>query len=152
MAKVINQGYTDAQSVNESSLTTFTYRDFSLFFTKNPVTGDISTLTDVADVKRSVRNLVLTNEFDRPFHPEIASHVRDLLFQPFTAITYNLLRNRIDKVFEIYEPRATLTRIEIDDREFQNMDNNTLSVKIFFTLNNAPTNEENVDIMLERIR
>ena len=152
MAKVINQGYTDAQSVNESSLTTFTYRDFSLFFTKNPVTGDVSTLTDVADVKRSVRNLVLTNEFDRPFHPEIASHVRDLLFQPFTAITYNLLRNRIDKVLEIYEPRATLTRIEIDDREFQNMDNNTLSVKIFFTLNNAPTNEENVDIMLERIR
>ena len=152
MAKVINQGYTDAQSVNESSLTTYTYRDFSLFFTKNPVTGDVSTLTDVADVKRAVRNLVLTNEFDRPFHPEIASHVRDLLFQPFTAITYNLLRNRIDKVLEIYEPRATLTRIEIDDREFQNMDNNTLSVKIFFTLNNAPTNEENVDIMLERIR
>ena len=152
MAKVINQGYTDAQSVNESSLTTYTYRDFSLFFTKNPVTGDVSTLTDVADVKRSVRNLVLTNEFDRPFHPEIASHVRDLLFQPFTAITYNLLRNRIDKVLEIYEPRAKLTRIEIDDREFQNMDNNTLSVKIFFTLNNAPTNEENVDIMLERIR
>ena len=152
MAKTINAGYTDAQSVNESSLTTFTYRDFSLFFTKNPVTGDVSTLTDVADVKRSVRNLVLTNEFDRPFHPEIASHVRDLLFQPFTAITYNLLRNRIDKVLEIYEPRAKLTRIEIDDREFQNMDNNTLSVKIFFTLNNAPTNEENVDIMLERIR
>ena len=152
MAKTINAGYTDAQSVNESSLTTYTYRDFSLFFTKNPVTGDVSTLADVADIKRSVRNLVLTNEFDRPFHPEIASHVRDLLFQPFTAITYNLLRNRIDKVLEIYEPRAKLTRIEIDDREFQNMDNNTLSVKIFFTLNNAPTNEENVDIMLERIR
>ena len=152
MAKTINAGYTDAQSVNESSLTTFTYRDFSLFFTKNPVTGDVSTITDVQDVKRSVRNLVLTNEFDRPFHPEIASHVRDLLFQPFTAITYNLLRNRIDKILEIYEPRARLTRIEIDDREFQNMDNNTLSVKIFFTLLNAPTNEENVDIMLERIR
>ena len=152
MAKTINAGYSDAQSVNESSLTTYTYRDFSLFFTKNPVTGDISTLTDVADVKRAVRNLVLTNEFDRPFHPEIASHIRDLLFQPFTAITYNLLRNRIDKVLEIYEPRAKLTRIEIDDREFQNMDNNTLSVKIFFTLLNAPTNEENVDIMLERIR
>ena len=129
-----------------------TYRDFSLFFTKNPVTGDVSTLTDVADVKRAVRNLVLTNEFDRPFHPEIASHVRDLLFQPFTVITYNLLRDRIEKVIEIYEPRATVTRIVIDDRKFQNMDNNTLSVKIFFTMNNAPTNEEEVDIMLERIR
>ena len=92
MAKTINAGYTDAQSVNESSLSTDTYRDFSLFFTKNPVTGDVTTITDVQDVKRSVRNLVLTNEFDRPFHPEIASHVRDLLFQPFTVITYNLLK------------------------------------------------------------
>ena len=99
-----------------------------------------------------MRNLVLTNEFDRPFHPEIASHVRDLLFQPFTVITYNLLKDRIEKVIELYEPRATVTRIVVDDRKFQNMDNNTLSVKIFFYMNNAPTNEEEVDIMLERIR
>ena len=152
MAKVINQGYTDAQSVNESSLTTYTYRDFSLFFTSNPVTGDLSTLTDVADIKRAIRNLVLTNEFDRPFHPEIASHVRDLLFQPFTVITYNLIKERIEKVLELFEPRANLTKIVIDDKEFQKMDNNTLSLKIFFTLKNAPTNEENVEIMLERIR
>ena len=152
MAKIINDAYTDAQAVNESSLTTYTYRDFSLFFTSNPVTGDLSTLTDVADIKRAIRNLVMTNEFDRPFHPEIASHVRDLLFQPFTVITYNLIKERIEKVLELFEPRANLTRIVIDDKEFQKMDNNTLSLKIFFTLKNAPTNEENVEIMLERIR
>ena len=152
MAKIINDGYNDAQAVNESSLTTYTYRDFSLFFTSNPVTGDLSTLTDVADIKRAIRNLVLTNEFDRPFQPEIASHVRDLLFQPFTVITYNLIKERIEKVLELFEPRANLTRIVIDDKEFQKMDNNTLSLKIFFTLKNAPTNEENVEIMLERIR
>ena len=124
----------------------------SLFFTQNPVTGDVATLTDVSDIKRAVRNLVLTNEFDRPFHPEIASHVRDLLFQPFTVITYNLIKERIEKVLELFEPRANLTKIVIDDKEFQKMDNNTLSLKIFFTLKNAPTNEENVEIMLERIR
>ena len=152
MAKVINDAYTDAQAVNESSLTTYTYRDLSLFFTQNPVTGDVATLTDVSDIKRAVRNLVLTNEFDRPFHPEIASHVRDLLFQPFTVITYNLIKERIEKVLELFEPRANLTKIVIDDKEFQKMDNNTLSLKIFFTLKNAPTNEENVEIMLERIR
>ena len=152
MAKIINDAYTDAQAVNESSLTTYTYRDFSLFFTSNPVTGDLSTLTDVADIKRAIRNLVLTNEFDRPFHPEIASHVRDLLFQPFTVITYNLIKERIEKVLELFEPRANLTRIVIDDKEFQKMDNNTLSLKIFFTLKNAPTDEENVEVMLERIR
>ena len=161
MAKVINQGYTDAQSVNESSLTTYTYRDFSLFFTQNPVTGDVSTLTDVADIKRAIRNLVLTNEFDRPFHPEIASHVRDLLFQPFSVITYNLVKERIEKVIELFEPRVTLTRIVIEDEAFsakeqkthyKKMDNNIMAITIYFTLKNAPTNEESVDIMLERIR
>ena len=152
MAKIINDGYNDAQAVNESSLTTYTYRDFSLFCTSNPGTGDVAALTDVADIKRAIRNLVLTNEFGRPFHPEIASHVRDLLFQPFTVITYNLIKERIEKVLELFEPRANLTKIVIDDKEFQKMDNNTLSLKIFFTLKNAPTNEENVEIMLERIR
>ena len=161
MAKVINQGYTDAQSVNESSLTTYTYRDFSLFFTQNPVTGDVSTLTDVADIKRAIRNLVLTNEFDRPFHPEIASHVRDLLFQPFSVITYNLVKERIEKVIELFEPRVTLTRIVIEDEAFsakeqkthyKKMDNNIMAITIYFTLKNAPTNEESVDIMFERIR
>ena len=147
-----NTAYSDAQAQNDISRNVRQYKDLDLFFSKKQGSKDVNKITDIEAVKRSIRNLVLTNEFDRPFHPEIASHVRDLLFQPFTAITYNLLRNRIDKVLEIYEPRAKLTRIEIDDREFQNMDNNTLSVKIFFTLLNAPTNEENVDIMLERIR
>ena len=151
-AEEVTIGYNDAEGVNNSPRSTYIYKDLSLFFTPNPVSGDVTMVTDVQDIKRSVRNLVLTNRFEKPFHPEIASHVRDLLFQPFTVITYNLLKDRIEKVIELYEPRATVTRIVVDDRKFQNMDNNTLSVKIFFYMNNAPTNEEEVDIMLERIR
>ena len=52
MAKTYNAGFTDAESVNESSRTTFLYKDFSLFFTPNPVTADVTTLTDVQDIKR----------------------------------------------------------------------------------------------------
>ena len=81
MAKTYNTGFTDAESVNESSRTTFLYKDFSLFFTLNPVTSDITTITDVQDIKRAVRNLVMTNEWDRPFHPEIASGLRESLLQ-----------------------------------------------------------------------
>ena len=84
MAKTINTGYDDAQSVNQSSKTTFVYRDISLYFTPNPVSGDVTQITDVQDIKRSVRNLVLTNRWDRPFHPEIASRVREALFDMFT--------------------------------------------------------------------
>ena len=151
MAKTYNAGFTDAESVNESSRTTFLYKDFSLFFTPNPVTGDVTQVTDVQDIKRSVRNLVLTNRFDKPFHPEIASHVRDLLFEPFTPITATLVRNRIEMVLENYEPRVTVTSVDIVDPEFQHMDNNSLNISINFQLKNDP-NIQAVDILLERIR
>ena len=151
MAKTINTGFDDAQSVNQSSKTTFVYRDISLYFTPNPVSGDVTQITDVQDIKRSVRNLVLTNRWDRPFHPEIASHVRDLLFEPFTPITQTLVRNRIETVLENYEPRVSVTSVDIVDPEFQHMDNNSLNISINFQLRNDP-NIQTVDILLERIR
>ena len=150
-AEQVNQGFTDAQGVNNSPRDTYIYKDFSLFFTPNPVTGDVTQVTDVQDIKRSVRNLVMTNRFEKPFHPEIASHIRDLLFERFTPITFNLLRNRIETVLENYEPRVTLIDVEVEDPDFQRMDNNELNVRIFFTLKNDPS-VESVDVLLERIR
>ena len=152
MAKTINAGFDDAQSVNQSSKTTFLYKDISLYFTKNPVTGDVTEVTDVQDIKRSVRNLVLTNRFDRPFHPEIASRVRESLFEMFTPITVNVLRNAITEVLTLYEPRVTVTNIAVADPEYSYMDQNTLPIKIYFTLQNAPETLEEVNVVLERIR
>ena len=150
MAKTLNPGFDDAQSVNDSSKTTYLYKDISLYFTKNPVTGDVTEVTDVQDIKRSVRNLVLTNRFEKPFHPEIASHVRDLLFERFTPITFNLLRNRIETVLANYEPRVSVTDVEIDDTG-EAIDGNELNVRIHFTLKNDPQ-IQSVDILLERVR
>ena len=146
----LNPGQLGADSVNNADRDNFIYRDLSLFFTPNPVSGDVSVVTDVQDIKRSVRNLVMTSKFDRPFHPEISSHVRDLLFERFTPITFNLLRQRIETVLENYEPRARVTDIQIDDSA-QMMDNNELHCRIFFTLKNKPQTEY-VDVMLERVR
>ncbi len=152
MAKTINTGFDDAQSVNQSSRTTFVYRDISLYFTPNPVSGDVTQVTDVQDIKRSVRNLVLTNRWDRPFHPEIASRVREALFDMFTPVTINIIRNAIEDVLRIYEPRVDVTEIAVEDPEFNYQDQNTLPIKIFFTLKNAPQTLENVNVVLERIR
>ena len=152
MAKTINTGFDDAQSVNQSSRTTFVYRDISLYFTPNPVSGDVTQITDVQDIKRSVRNLVLTNRWDRPFHPEIASRVRESLFEMFTPVTINIIRNAIEDVLRIYEPRVDVTEIAVEDPDFNYMDQNTLPIKIFFTLKNAPETLENVNVVLERIR
>ena len=149
-AEEILVGYNDAEGVNNSPRSTYIYKDLSLFFTPNPVSGDVTMVTDVQDIKRSVRNLIMTNRFEKPFHPEIASHVRDLLFERFTPITFNLLRNRIETVLANYEPRVSVTDVEIDDSG-QAMDNNNLNVRIFFTLKNDPQ-IQSVDILLERVR
>ena len=146
----VNIGFSDAEGINNANVDTYIYKDLSLFFTPNPVSGDVTMVTDVQDIKRSVRNLVMTNRFEKPFHPEVASHVRDLLFERFTPITFNLLRNRIETVLANYEPRVSVTDIEIDDSG-RAMDNNELNVRIFFTLRNDPQ-IQSVDILLERIR
>ena len=150
-AQEVNIGFSDAEGINNANVDTYIYKDLSLFFTPNPVSGDVTMVTDVQDIKRSVRNLVMTNRFEKPFHPEIASHVRDLLFEPFSPVTINLLRNRIETVLTNYEPRVTLTDVQVEDPDFQKMDNNELNVRIFFTLKNDP-NIQTVDILLERIR
>ena len=152
MAKTYNTGFSDAESVNESSRTTFLYKDFSLFFTPNPVTKDIITITDVQDIKRAVRNLVMTNKWDRPFHPEIASGVRESLFENFTPVTIANIRTRIQSVLTQFEPRVSVTAIVVNDPDNFYMDNNTLNLQIHFTLNNAPNTEQQVDVMLERVR
>ena len=152
MAKTLNPGFDDAQSVNQSSKTTYLYKDISLYFTRNPVTGDVTEVTDVQDIKRSVRNLVLTNRFDRPFHPEIASRIRESLFENFTPVTINIIRNAITEILTIYEPRVYVTAVEVADPQYSYMDQNTLPIKIFFTLQNAPETLEEVNVVLERIR
>ena len=149
-AQQVNVGFSDAEGINNANIDTYIYKDLSLFFTPNPVSGDVTMVTDVQDIKRSVRNLVMTNRFEKPFHPEVASHVRDLLFERFTPITFNLLRNRIETVLENYEPRVSVTDIEIEDSD-RAMDNNNLNVRIFFTLKNDPQ-IQSVDILLERVR
>ena len=146
----VNPGFSDAEGVNNANVDTYIYKDLSLFFTPNPVSGDVTMVTDVQDIKRSVRNLVMTNRFEKPFHPEIASHVRDLLFERFTPITFNLLRNRIETVLANYEPRVSVTDVEIDDTG-ESIDGNELNVRIHFTLKNDPQ-IQSVDILLERVR
>ena len=71
----------DSQTQSKSTRNSRRFRDIDLDFTRNAVTNDVNVVEDVIAVKRSVRNLILTNRFERPFHPEIGSSIRDLLFE-----------------------------------------------------------------------
>ena len=126
--------YTDAQATNNSSRSNKTYSDLNLNFTKNPATNDVARLTDIEAVKRAVRNLVLTNQFERPFHPEIGSDIRSLLFENMTPVVEVLLKDRIRETIEVYEPRADITDIVVTG----DMDNNQYGVKIEFRVLNVP--------------
>ena len=124
----------DASNTNNSKRSNRIYSDLNLNFTKNPATKDVARLTDVEAVKRSVRNLILTNRFERPFHPEIGSSIRDLLFETITPLNAVLLEDRIEEVIVNFEPRVTLNQIIVQDE----IDNNRYAVTISFYVNNTP--------------
>ena len=83
----------DATSTNKSSRNTKIYKDLDLDFGRNSVTNDVNKLEDAEAVKRSVRNLINTSHYERPFHPELGSNVRAMLFEPMTPlVALNLQR------------------------------------------------------------
>ena len=126
--------YTDAQATNNSTRSNNLYTDLNLNFNKNPATKDIAKLKDVEAVKRSVRNLVLTNRFERPFHPEIGANVRALLFENMTPVTEQLLTERIADTLRVYEPRAVLNDVVVSG----SLDTNTYTATIKFYVREVP--------------
>ena len=140
--------YTDAQAQNDISRNVRQYKDLDLFFDKKNVSKDITKITDIAAVKRSIRNLVLTNHYEKPFHPEIGSGVRDMLFEPMSALTAHVLTRKIEDVIENFEPRAKIIGVLAQP----NLDRNEYRVTINFFVLNAPTELVDLTLFLERLR
>lgn len=141
-------GIYDAESTNTSKRIAQKHVDLDLFFSKKSSTKDVNTLINVTAIKRSVRNLILTNPFERPFHPEIGSGVRDILFEPMTPITTTILNQKIEDVIDNFEPRARLIGV----RAKPDLDRNAYEVTIEFYVVNAPTELVEMSMMLEVLR
>ena len=137
----------DASSQNEKR-STRVYKDLNLNFNRNAVTGDVSTLSDVNAVKHSIRNLLLTNHYDSPFHPEIGSNIPALLFENFGPITGNQLSRTIDEMITNFEPRARVESVEA----IPIPDNNTYDVRIYFYVENMPAELVEFQTILEALR
>jgi|TARA_B110000908_G_C10263285_1_gene461086 phage baseplate assembly protein W len=101
----------DSSNTNNSKRKNRIYTDLDLNFGRNTVTSDVNKLTDVEAVKRSVRNLINTSHFERPFHPEIGSDVRRMLFEPMTPLTALNLQRKVGEVLNNFEPRIKLVQI-----------------------------------------
>ena len=137
----------DATTTNKSKRSNRIYSDLNLSFTKNPATKDVAKLKDVEAVKRSVRNLVLTNRFERPFHPEIGSGIRGLLFEPMTPLTSLALQRKVEEVLLNFEPRISLVQVLSN----ANVDRNSYDLKIMFYVIGSEEPVE-VETFLERLR
>ena len=138
----------DAPLTNDSDRVVKEYVDLDLFFGKKSSNSDIQDLTNVKAVKRSIRNLILTNHFEKPFHPEIGSGVRDMLFENMTPVTSHILARKIEDVILNFEPRARLVGVRAEPI----LDRNTYEVTIEFYVVNQPTELVDLSVMLERLR
>ena len=123
------------------------FSDLDLNFTPHPVTGDVGFKKDENAVKQAVKNLVLTQNFERPFHSEIGSSLRSLLFEPATPMTKEILRKTISDTITNFEPRVELIGVDIN----YTLDDTAVDVRIVFKIRNTFTPID-VNLTLERTR
>tara|TARA_Y100000746_G_scaffold184119_1_gene162465 strand:- start:47 stop:472 length:426 start_codon:yes stop_codon:yes gene_type:complete len=137
----------DSTNTNNSKRANRIYKDLDLDFGRNRITNDVNKLTDVEAVKRSVRNLINTNHYERPFHPEIGSDVRAMLFEPMTPLTALNLQRKVAEVLNNFEPRINLQQVLASP----DLDRNSYALKIMFYVvgSNQPVE---VETFLERLR
>ena len=140
--------YKDAQAQNNISRNVRQYSDLDLFFGKRVVGSDINKVTDIQAVKRSLRNLINLNTFEKPFHPEISGGVRELLFENMNPMTSVVMTRKIEDVINNFEPRCRLVSV----RAIPDYDRNAYNVSIEFYVVNAPTELVDLSVMLERLR
>ena len=137
----------DSQTQSKSTRNSRPFRDIDLDFGRNAITNDVNVVEDVIAIKRSVRNLIQTNFYERPFQPELGCGIRELLFEPFTPMTKVFLQRKIEEVLINYEPRIQLQNVAVDDDQ----DNNRLVVDIYFYVVGVPGPQQ-VSTFLQRIR
>ena len=137
----------DATQSNESKTSSKIFKDLNLDFQQNSATKDIQKITDVEAVKRSVRNLINTNHYEKPFHPEIGSNLRAMLFELMSPQMNHVISKQIENLINNYEPRCRLVQVFTQPM----IDRNGYSVQISFYVVNSP-NPVVVESFLERLR
>ena len=121
------------------------YKDLDLNFMAHPITGDVTTKSDSEAVKRAVKNIVLTNYYERPFKPSLGGNIRGLLFELNTDRQLNRARDRLADTITALEPRVENVRCKLDTS------GNSLNVIIFYNIKNGLTGQE-VEFNITRAR
>ena len=137
----------DASTTNKSKRSNRIYADLNLSFTKNPATKDVARLFDVQAIKRAVKNIILTNKYERPFNSDFGCNLRGFLFENITEPLLVIIKDRVAMAIEKYEPRVTIEDVVVKDDQ----DKNGLNIMVSFLINGteAPVS---VSTFLQRVR
>jgi phage baseplate assembly protein W len=123
------------------------YSDLDLTFLPTPSTGDVAMKYDEQAVIRSIRNLLSTNLYERLFQPEIGSTLNTLLFEPVTSLSATLIENEIVRMIQNYEPRATVSQLNVTAQP----DSNSFNVALYVFIGNQTTPTA-INLLLQRTR
>ena len=124
------------------------FKDISITFDKNFVTGDLMIAKNFSAIKQSVENLITTVPGERFFNPNIGSRITDLLFEPLDFINANSVRSEIEYTINAFEPRVKITDITVD----VNYDSNGYDIEIEYQVNGLPEKTDSITLFLERTR
>lgn len=135
-ARVLRTGITDT-----------IYSDFKTGFSVHPVKGDLVLDSNENSVKRSIRNILLTNSYERPFNPTFGGNITALLFENYTPATVAIAKENITRAINNFEPRANIIDVVVSG----DPDRNSLIIRIVFSTTNRTT-PDTLDVVLERVR
>jgi phage baseplate assembly protein W len=122
--------------------------DLDLNFTRNPITSDVSLVTQNNAVKRSLKNLVFFNFLEKPFNPQINAGLRSLLFESNDPFFQLDIEESLRSIIEIYEPRVNVRKLKFNENNF---DKNSMDLVIYFSV----SGQDNIDattVTIKRVR
>ena len=123
------------------------YQDLDFDFTPNPITGDVAKVKNTTSVKRGIHNILMTENSERLFQPEIGSGLKNLLFEPMTDLTTQLLEDEVRSAIDAWENRAQVISIEV----FPEEEYNRYRVAVIFRIINNPDDQQ-TEVLLSRER
>lgn len=138
---------TQYDEYQQTGTNTDVYSDFDNTFLPHPLTGQITRRKNVDAVKMALRNLILTNKYERLRNPEFGGNIRRYLFETFTPTTATEIEDHIKYLVRNYEPRVRLIETKVTPNEEQN----AMNIRIIFATNLVQENQE-VELTLYRVR
>lgn len=122
------------------------YSDIDAVFIPHPITKDITRKLDDEAIKQSLRNLILTQNYERPFNPNLGCQIYHLLFEPASPLVLNIAEKLIDNTIQSFEPRISLNKVVASYTS-----NDALNISLTYTILNT-LKPVQFDILVQRTR